>query len=133
MLGERIVEQARTYLGTPWRHLGRGGGGVDCVGLITCVAYDLDIVDYNTTYTRNTKQAEMVAQFRKFCDPVRLEDIRPGDIPLFAIAGRGHCGFFTGATLIHAFYPEGRVVEHPWSRWVKSRESKLTSIFRLRG
>lgn len=41
---DQIVEQARTYLGVRWRHQGRSRTGIDCVGLLACVALDLGLV-----------------------------------------------------------------------------------------
>jgi cell wall-associated NlpC family hydrolase len=40
----KLVEQARTYLGTPWRHLGRSRDGIDCAGVVICAYADLGIV-----------------------------------------------------------------------------------------
>jgi hypothetical protein len=41
-----VVETARSYENTPFHHLGRvKGTGVDCVGLVLCVAEDLGLKD----------------------------------------------------------------------------------------
>lgn len=49
-----VIEKAREYVGTPFLHQGRlkkisgvKGCGIDCVGLILCVAEDLALVDKN--------------------------------------------------------------------------------------
>ena len=37
--GQDVVAEARRWLGTPWRHQARlRGVGVDCGGLVVCVA-----------------------------------------------------------------------------------------------
>lgn len=42
----QIVDRARQYVGTPFRHQGRRiGVGIDCIGLILCVAEDLNLKD----------------------------------------------------------------------------------------
>jgi len=49
-----FVEAARSYLGVPFRHLGRNRNGLDCVGLVLCAAHDVGLlggIDY-TTYDR---------------------------------------------------------------------------------
>jgi len=43
---KQIIETARTYVGTPFQHQARvKARGLDCVGLILCVADDLKIND----------------------------------------------------------------------------------------
>lgn len=135
MNGAVIVAQARTYVGVPWRHMGRNRAGVDCVGLITCVAYDLGVTDYDTrTYPRTTSQEEMLAPFHAFADIIRPADLRPGDGVVFVTGGRGHCGIFTGDTVIHAYVQAGKVVEDAWSVWRKHSDPtiKLIAAFRVR-
>lgn len=48
-----VVEQARTWLGTPWQHQGRRKGlGVDCAGLIIGVAAELGLSPRGAPGTR---------------------------------------------------------------------------------
>ena len=45
------VRVARTYIGTPFHHMGRlPGVGLDCAGLLVCVARELKLVapDFDT-------------------------------------------------------------------------------------
>lgn len=43
---QMVVETARSYEDTPFHHLGRVKGiGVDCVGLVLCIAEDLGLKD----------------------------------------------------------------------------------------
>jgi cell wall-associated NlpC family hydrolase len=45
---DQVVKAARSYVGTPFSHQGRVcGKGVDCVGVVICVAVDLGIKDTN--------------------------------------------------------------------------------------
>lgn len=44
--GADVERHARSFVGTPFLHQGRRKGhGVDCVGLVLCVAEDLGLVD----------------------------------------------------------------------------------------
>lgn len=135
IIGDKIVEQARTYLGTPWHHLGRSRGGVDCVGLVTCIAYDLRLVNYMPpSYSRKTTHATMLNQFAKFCDRVPVQKMEPGDIPVFMTGGRNHCGIYAGSTLIHAFFKAKEVIEQDWSIWRyhPDPEIRLCLVFRVK-
>ena len=41
---EDVVREAKTWLGTPFHHQGRlKGVGVDCAGVIVCVAKELKL------------------------------------------------------------------------------------------
>jgi hypothetical protein len=40
---EQIIEQARTWMGVPWRHQGRNRSGIDCGGLVIQVAIELGL------------------------------------------------------------------------------------------
>lgn len=134
--GLAIVQQARTYLGTPWRHLGRNRAGVDCVGLVTCVGYDLGITDFTTDLYRrgDADQEAMITPFRQFCDHVMPRDLEPGDIVLFSTARQGHCGIYAGKTFIHAYARSRKVVEELWSVWRDHPDPtiKLVAAFRVR-
>jgi len=117
-----FVEQARTYLGVPWRHMGRNRAGVDCVGLLTCVAYDLGITDYvPEPYRRVTDVKQLLTPIKIFCSPKPTDDLEPGDVLVFSMAGiiACHVGVVSDTnTLIHAFIRKRKVVEEPLSLWM---------------
>lgn len=85
-----IVDKAREYVNTPFRHQGRIKGlALDCVGLILCVAEDLGILDtegtsitrgdckeYGTQPAGGIVFAGCVKRMRK----KPLADIKPGDV-----------------------------------------------------
>lgn len=39
----QLITQARTYIGTPYKHRGRNRRGVDCAGIVWCAYHDLGV------------------------------------------------------------------------------------------
>ena len=117
-----LVKQARTYIGVPWRHMGRNRAGVDCVGLITCVAYDLGITDYvPKPYRHVTDVKQLLTPIKLFCSPKPTDIHEAGDILVFTMMGvvACHVGIVSDVgTLIHAFIRKRQVVEEPLSLWM---------------
>jgi cell wall-associated NlpC family hydrolase len=123
MTSELIVAEARTWLGTRFHHQGRVKGvGVDCAGLIVCVAQAVGVyITDCSDYTR-IPDGELLKQL---CDQqlisIAHHDIAVGDVLLFrierepqhlAIVGNydGDCNQ-SGLSMIHAYAPARCVVE----------------------
>lgn len=123
----KIIEQARTWLGTRFRYQGRikkntnNNGGVDCLGLIIGVCDELnytyngkslkyyDSIEYSTKPNYNL----LKTMFKKFFKEKEVEDIAVGDIVLKQIStNQYHLMFYTGTTFIHASAITKSVVEH---------------------
>lgn len=119
-LSEAIIAEARTWRGTPWRHQGRSRAGIDCVGLVVCVARALRLSDYDSTgYGRRAQGQGFVAHFRDNMAGVALPDARPGDVLVFAEqAYPCHCGFLSRRLdqphLLHAHATRRQVIEEPY-------------------
>lgn len=115
---QEIVDKAREFIGTPYEHQGRlKGVGIDCCGLIICVAHELDLVRYDITdYSRWGDGADLLREFGEQCTPTDAPP-EPGDIVVFSI-GRipRHCGIVASKngnpTLIHAYATIKKCVEH---------------------
>jgi cell wall-associated NlpC family hydrolase len=108
------VDAARRYIGAPWKHGGSDAAGMDCFGLIVAVARDLGIPYPVMTYDR-LPDLSLFAALRQFCAPAK--GLEPGLLVRMAVVGRAqHLGIVadhpTGLSLIHAYMPLGRVVEH---------------------
>lgn len=112
-----IIEKAREFINTPYEHQGRLRGiGIDCCGLIICVAHELGISDYDIgQYDRWADGVDLIKEFTSECNPIN--DWEPGDILVFTIGKiPRHCGIVGSkdgnVTLIHAYSTIGRCVEH---------------------
>lgn len=113
-----ILAAARAWLDTPFHHQGRlRGVGVDCAGLIVGVAQDLGIaVPDQTGYARTPSNG----QLRRALDAALT--VAPGLAPARVVLMRWesedmHVGLLAdhpagGLSLIHAYAPARRVVEH---------------------
>jgi NlpC/P60 family putative phage cell wall peptidase len=91
-----VVECARSYLGTPYRHQGRLKGiGLDCIGLALCVGADLGLNDREgkpvhrymyADYSRQPLGEELQEEcarrlvVKSFYPPADLSDVLPGDV-----------------------------------------------------
>ena len=84
---DMIVAEARTWLGVLWRHQGRTRAGIDCVGLLVCVARALGLSDYDSTgYGRHAQGQSFVRHFQANMDGIALAAARPGDVLVFVDA-----------------------------------------------
>lgn len=133
---DRLVAQARSYLGVPWRHQGRTRAGIDCAGLIVLVARDLGLADYDSTaYGRRAQGQGFVEHFRSQMEGVAVSEARSSDVLVFADqAYPCHCGFLTERLdtphLLHAHALRRQVIEEPYAgEW----RAKVKFAFRFRG
>jgi len=119
MQGQRIIEQARTWIGTRFRYQGRvkknslSCGGVDCLGLIVCVLDELNFSHggkrlrfYDTTLRHKREYLPI------FFHEKSSSEINTGDIIVQNISkNQTHLAFYTGTTIIHASAIARSVVE----------------------
>lgn len=118
----RAVEIARSYLGTPYHHQARVRGvGIDCVGLLICVARELGTVPADFDITGYGRVPDGVSLLRYMSDGlqrVEQSDIQPGDCVCVSFAKHpqhvGIVGDYThgGLSMIHATNKYGKVLEH---------------------
>ena len=92
---KRLVEQAMTYLGTPYRRGGTSRRGLDCSGLVGAVYGEQGLELPRTA----------AEQFREGA-PVLESDLRPGDLVFFRDTykrGISHVGIYIGdGRFLHA-------------------------------
>lgn len=137
-----VVDTARTYLRVPYVPCGRNRFGVDCIGLVICVARDLGWKGDDhpgVPFTDQFEQVMAIVEGRYKWE--RAEEPMPGDLVIFrsraVTEGRteagmlyNHAGIDAGETFIHASNDNWayRVIEEPWS--VKSTR-RLAARFRF--
>lgn len=121
-----FVEAARSYLQIPFEHQGRSRSGVDCLGLLVCIARDLgiDVVD-NLNYGRSPCHKTMRAGLLNHFNIIPRASISAGDVlwikwtrrayPLhLAIVTECSSGNLRTMNILHAEADIAkRVVEHP--------------------
>jgi len=104
---KRIVEEALTWLGTPYRYGGADYSGTDCSGL-TMKVY---LKALGLTIPRNS------AQQQKFCKSIKKGALTTGDLLFFA-TGRdkkkvSHVGLYLGdGQFIHASASRGVIISN---------------------
>ena len=134
---QQVVEEARSWIGVPYRHQGRTRAhGVDCLGLIVVVSHALGLSDYDTNnYRRDTIHATFLSTFRQEMQPVPIPERSEGDVLIFRQKRFPcHCGILTMKNgvehFIHAYGRRKGVFEEAlpgeWQR-------RLTHCFRFRG
>lgn len=128
-----IVDKAREYLGTPFRHQGRlKGVGVDCAGLIVCVAKELKLSDFDyTSYGRVPNSNELIAVLNEQLIKIKIDEVKSGDIYLMTFDFEPqHVGIATENGIIHSYSSAKQVVEHgidtTWS-------SRIKGAYRFKG
>lgn len=137
-----IVEQARSWLGTPFHHQARlKGKGCDCLGLIIGVVDELGLKDMHgnplagydeITYPKEPNGAYLTEKLTSLLDEVPIMDVRAGDLALFKVRENPqHLAILSdyegGLGMIHSFAPSRRVVEH---RLDDDWKSRLLKVYR---
>jgi cell wall-associated NlpC family hydrolase len=147
---EQIVACARSWLGTRFAHQGRlkrtqtHQGGVDCLGLLVGVARELDIHGKDglplaqldeTDYAHYPDTVHLRWQLSRAMQEFPVDQIQPGDVVLMSIDGHPqHLGIIAkpytgmGYTLIHAYAPARKVVEHALDDYW---QSKVIAVYRV--
>lgn len=133
LVANEVERIARSMLGTPWHHQGRlPGVGLDCIGLVVCIAREMDFFDYDEKdYSRNPRSDHLECRLQQFfvCVPYPPA---PGFVLLYTHpeTKRNHVGVGVEGrggrpAMIHAesFYGHGQVIEQPigdkWMRCLK--------------
>ncbi|NQY98044.1 MAG: C40 family peptidase [Henriciella sp.] len=123
----QIVEAARSWIGTPYRHQASVKQvGTDCLGLIRGIWRDVygeepeSVPAYTPDWAEALKQDTLLDAARRHLKEIPISAAQPGDVFLFRM-GLGHpakhCAVVSGADrIIHAYWGkavcETRLV--PW-------------------
>ena len=112
-----IVEIARGWLGTKFKHQGRVKGvGVDCIGLVAGVAREKGIeFEDMLNYGRDPSGDELRCELDKYLTPCGIVE---GAVALFRIYNEPqHVRIITDVGIIHAYAQSRKVVEHGLTAW----------------
>jgi cell wall-associated NlpC family hydrolase len=125
---EHMVNEARTWIGVPFRHQGRSRLGVDCIGLIICVRNAvgmwMDGMHETTSYPKRAIDELLLDKLNEYCTPLRRAE--PGCVVLFKwpkMQFPTHVAICTGENIIHSYRTVGQVCEvgyrEPWRRMTR--------------
>lgn len=115
---EAVVREAKTWLGTPWRHAARvKRAGVDCGQLLIAVFSSAGLVEafptdaYPQDWALHRSEERFLGYVERFAHKVVGRLPLPGDVALFRY-GRcvSHAGIFVGEKKIIHAYLEARAV-----------------------
>ncbi len=132
ILGKDVVEEARSWIGTPWVHQQAAKHhGCDCIGLIRGVGRDLEIVDFDADtkegrlslqYGRDPVPVNLIGGMNRYLIPVTY-DVEQGDVILFAINNlHSHVGIITDVDkgiIIHTWLRTKKVIESSYHSYLK--------------
>lgn len=139
---EAIISEARSWLGTRWRHQASlKGVGCDCIGLIAGVAASVKAYGSEEFYRdsevrgygRSPNSRMLLAACNRYLDGIPVNEARVGDILLmriktdpqhFAFLSRRHPDY-----MIHAYAQARKVVEN---RINEVWHLRISHVWRLR-
>lgn len=139
-----VVRVARSYLGTPFQHRGRTPGqGLDCAGLVICVAKELGLVapDFDVPpYRMSARGDEMLRWCDRYMQRIEREAMGAADVIVLATErDPQHLGILAdyrhgGLSIIHASNSPSvspqRVIE---TRLMFARGMQYRAAYRLPG
>jgi len=133
---EKIIEEARSWKGTSWKHQGRlKFVGCDCVGLAVQVGIAIGVLPADMEvngYARYPDPPELIRRLNLYMDRVKASERLGGDVLLLKpYRLPQHLAILTfDGTMIHAIDKTRGVAEHRLDEiWTKS----IVGVWRYRG
>lgn len=133
---QAIVEEAKTWLGTPFHHQGRvKGAGCDCAGLVVGVAKNLKYqVNDVTNYAHSPDSFVFQQTVETHLDKIDFKEVKKGDLLIFSfLTEPQHIAIITDIEpiyIIHSYSKARKVVEHILD---DSWKEKCRGAYRFRG
>lgn len=134
---QAVVESARDWLKTPWRHqMSAKGTGCDCIGLVVGVARELGLDSEKLPpYKRDADGETLTRLLDERLDRIASSEAMAGDIAVMRfdkypthLAIIGEHPF--GLSVIHASVLDRKVVEHRIdAKW----RGRIIGYYRFRG
>lgn len=140
MIGEICLQEARSWIGTPYLYQASAKGrGADCLGLLRGIwraVYGCEpapIPAYTADWSEASGEELLWDAARRYLVAKPCEAVAPGDVLLFRMSDRAvakHLGITANvgsdASFVHAYSRHGVVespLSHPWARRVVARFS----------
>jgi cell wall-associated NlpC family hydrolase len=129
-----VVDEAMSWVGTPYHHLGDvKGAGVDCAMILVRVYCDLGLAPvfdprpYAAQWYLHRDEERYLAWIERYCD--RVDYAQPADIALYRV---GRCAahgaiVISDSLMVHAYAPAGAVELR--ERWAPLSHAKLDSLW----
>jgi len=138
---QQIIDEARTWLGTPFHHQGRlKSVGADCAGVVDGVARAFGFSgNVPVNYGRQPDCKAMKAVLNEHMDPIPVAEATLADVLWFAFDGDPqHVGIITDIGILHSYslrshlsgLEAGRCVEHRLNDLWRKR---IRGAWRFRG
>lgn len=138
MARSEVVDAARAWIGTPYRHqAARRGAGSDCLGLVRGIWHELfgrepEVVPaYSMDWSEPSGDEQLWQAARRHLREIPKGDPKPGDLILFRMRAGSvakHLGIVTEnaptGAFVHAYYGHGVVespLSMPWMRRIVAR------------
>lgn len=130
---DELVAEARSWIDTPFLHLGRVKGlGVDCIGLVVCVArevgfYVIDSEWYPPRPIYGFFEMAVDSQTAQVTDDKELPGVLIGDLLKFAYGrdNQQHIGIVTQiepiVRFVHSYATVKKVIEQDYEKSWSSR------------
>ena len=133
----RLIEEARTWIGTPYRSEGRvKGAGCDCGTFLLGVLENarilphIDIPHYPEDIACHCATPKYLMKIEEYCRKVDNNDRKPGDILVYRFSGSmvpHHAAFVLDKEyLIHSYTRQGVIISN-----MRGYESSLYGVYRL--
>lgn len=126
-----IVDIARSWIGTPFKHQGRiKGRGVDCIGLAVGISNELGVaVRDRHDYGRIPTGDDLLKALNEHGE--EIDKMEVGAVVLMRMANTEHLAIISKVNpvyIIHAYQPAGKVIE---VRLDKKMERRVRKIYRF--
>lgn len=117
MMREKVIQEARSWLGTPYHHEGRVKGvGVDCAMLLVAVYHacglipDIDPRPYSFDWMLNRDEEKFLGWVKEYGS--ETDDPQPGDVLVWRFGrtfSHGSILVDQVGAIVHAYRPAGYV------------------------
>lgn len=140
-LSERLVKEARSWKGTPFRYQGNIKGlGVDCAQFVALVARDagIDGVDIPHNYRPQQDGAVMLKLLHEHMEQIEQSEMEPGDVLALCDERLKHPNIPRHLVFVSAVTPKTVFIVHASAHGVREHRTdtswtrRIHSVWRLK-